>query len=434
MYGSSKIKEEIKALSTKLFQVEAKAKAEGRAPTTAEATLLAELDGAIDGLRAALAELPDSAPLSMPGASMGQSQDSAQAAYRLIGPQGKKDYSALFGQSTGPVWTDKTTNFFGAVISGRFHPGLIRASMGETTPSDGGFLVPHEYAQQIHAVSLESELVMPRCFVQPMKSNAVTLPAMSIGDHSSSLFGGFVASYGPEAGTINEANPKARAMELNAKKLTGLVRFSNELAEDVPGGFGQIINICGKGLGWYRDRAFLKGTGAGEPLGILNSPSLIVITPEAGQTADTILFENLCKMMAAMYSGGFANSVWVAHQSTIPQLLQLSMPIGTGGDRIPVMTRADGGFEILTRPVIFTEKTEKLGDQGDIMLADFAAYAVGLRSEMRFDLSIHAHFTTDESLGRLVERHDGQALWDSALTLEDGSTTVSPFVTLAERT
>ena len=52
---------------------------------------------------------------------------------------------------------------------------------------------------------------------------------------------------------------------------------------------------------------------------------------------------------------------------------------------------------------------------------------------MRFDTSIHVGFSTDELLARIIERHDGQPLWDEALTLEDGSTTVSPFVTLAAR-
>ena len=88
---------------------------------------------------------------------------------------------------------------------------------------------------------------------------------------------------------------------------------------------------------------------------------------------------------------------------------------------------------MLTRPVIFTEKTEVLGDKGDIGLFDFSQYVVGLREGMRFDLSGHVHFVTDELMARLIERHDGMPLWDSALTMEDGSTQVSPFVTLAER-
>ena len=97
------------------------------------------------------------------------------------------------------------------------------------------------------------------------------------------------------------------------------------------------------------------------------------------------------------------------------------------------MTESDGQFKMLTRPVIFTEKTEPHGSVGDVLLADFSQYVVGLRQAMRFDTSIHAGFFTDEMLARLIERHDGQPLWDTALTLEDGSTTVSPFVTLTAR-
>jgi len=353
--------------------------------------------------------------------------------FELLPPQAKKDYRSLFGSAGGYAWPDKEANFFQAVFSGRYHPGLVKNSLNETTPSDGGFLVPVETAARIHAVSLEDEIVMPRCYVQPMAGNTCNIPAMSIGSHASHLYGGFVAGYTAEAGTISENSPKVRNMELNAKKLTGLIRFSAELQADTPGGMSQIETICGKGLSWYRDKAFLKGSGAGEPLGILNCGALMTVAKESGQAADTILYENLTQMLAAMYAGSFSNSVWVCHQSTVPQLLQLSFAVGTGGNQVPVLNESNGKFSMLTRPVIFTEKTEKLGDLGDIMLVDFSQYVVGLRSEMRFDTSIHVHFQTDELLGRLIERHDGQPLWDQPLTLEDGSTQVSPFVTLAAR-
>jgi len=305
--------------------------------------------------------------------------------------------------------------------------------MTETVPSDGGFLVPGQLAEQIHAVSLENEIVMPRCFVQPMKSNEIDIPAMEIGDHSANLYGGFTASYTAEAGTISEADPKVRSMKLNAKKLTGLIRFSAELAEDIPGGENQLLNICGKGLAWYRDKAFLKGTGAGEPLGILNAGCTIEVAKASGQAKDTIIYSNLTDMVGRLHPACFNNSVWICQVTAIPQLLQLSMAVGTGGSFYPVLTESNGEWRILSRPVIFTEKTEPLGDKGDIILADLSQYVVGLRSGMRFDQSIHVHFTTDELLSRLIERHDGQPLWGEALILEDGTNTVSPFVVLAER-
>lgn len=354
--------------------------------------------------------------------------------YELRNASDKKDFRSLYGASSSNEyrWNDKDSHFFQALFSGRFHPDLTKRAMNEGIPSDGGFLVPVEQSEIIHNVSLENELVMPRATVQPMQSNEFKLPAVNIGDHSANLFGGFTASYKPEAGTLTQANPKVRQMILNAKKLTGFLRMSNELVAD-SGSEQKILDICGKGLAWYRDKAFLKGTGAGEPLGILNASCTISQAKESGQAADTIVYENLVGMLAKLHPACFKNACWVCHQSTIPQLLQLSIAVGTGGSHIPVMTESGGGFKILTLPVIFTEKTEKLGDKGDIMLADFSQYVIGLRSEMRIDVSPHVYFTTDEAAARLIERHDGEPLWDSALTLEDGSTEVSPFVVLAER-
>ncbi len=305
--------------------------------------------------------------------------------------------------------------------------------MIEGISSEGGFLVPTETAADIHAVSLENEIVMPRANVVPMLTNDKNFPGMNIGSHASNLFGGFTASYTAETGTISDANPLARNVVMSLKKLTGLLKFSNELLSDLPNGGKQIVNICGKGLAWFRDKAFLKGLGAGEPLGVLNSPCLVTVDAQTGQLASTITYLNLCNMMARMWAGSYKNSVWICHQTTIPQLLTLTIDVGTAGTHIPVMKESDGKFSILTRPVIFTEKAEPLGSEGDILLADFSQYLIGLREEMRIDLSGHFYFTTDQTLCRLTERHDGRPVWDQALTLEDGSTTVSPFVTLAAR-
>jgi len=430
---------EIKLVKKEAQRLKDTALREGRNLSAKEKELLEEANDFIEkGLRelgdvavARAVTVPMNGPLSV-GAGYSQGAEKFNP-FTLRSPRDGKDYDALFGQG-GYRWQDKDASFFSAVFSGRFHPGLVQnASMTETVPSDGGFLVPVETARKIHNVALESELVMPRAYVQPMASSECKVPAMSIGDHSTALMGGFVASYTAELGTISEANPKARSMTLTAKKLTGLVRMSNELAADAIGGEQQIISLCGKGLGWYRDRAFLKGTGAGEPLGILNADCLVTVEKESGQAASTVTYENLTKMLGRMFAGSFNNSAWICHQTLIPQLLQLSIAVGTGGSHIPVMRETDGKFTMLTRPVIFTEKTEPLGTKGDIMLCDFSQYVVGLRQDMRFDTSIHVGFSTDELLARIIERHDGQPLWDEPLTLLDGSTTVSPFVCLAAR-
>ena len=238
-----KIRAEIEALSKEKFKLVAHAKARGCETTSREDVLIAEFDGAIDALKEELQgpetplTMPANGPLGVPNQGGGIRKDGGAG---LIGPNERKDYKALFGNG-GYDWPDKDTNFFAAALSGRHHPGLIQNSMSETIPSDGGFLVPAEQAARIHAVSLENELVMPRCYVQPMRSNTIKIPAMSIGDHSTALFGGFTASYTAEEGTISEANPKSRAMELNAGALYctyGLLEFLNFVSQ-----FGQPLPL-----------------------------------------------------------------------------------------------------------------------------------------------------------------------------------------------
>ncbi len=188
------------------------------------------------------------------GQHQGRSARESGRGYEVRHHNDPKTYRDLFGREPRNQyrWQDREVGFWQALFSGRSHPALQTRAMIEGTPSDGGFLVPVEYSEMIHNVALENEVVFPRCTVVPMSSNEKRLPAMSIGDHSSNLFGGFTATYKAEEATMSEANPKTREMTLQAKKLTGFLKMSNELVNDLPRGEGQIIDICGAGLGWYR--------------------------------------------------------------------------------------------------------------------------------------------------------------------------------------
>jgi HK97 family phage major capsid protein len=186
------------------------------------------------------------------------------------------------------------------------------------------------------------------------------------------------------------------------------------------------------GLSWGMDLAFLRGDGAGQPLGVMNASCLITVAKEAGQLADTLVFQNLTKMFARLHPACVKNSVWVASPTTIPELTTMGVTVGVGGSLVPVMSQSNGEFTILTRPVIFSEKMATLGDVGDILLADFSQYAVGLRKEVSIDKSQHVGFSSDVSTYRGIVRCDGMPLWASVYTPYTGAT-LSPFVTLAAR-
>jgi HK97 family phage major capsid protein len=423
----------------RLKAMKAKCLAEGREPNTAEREEANRLLELVEGIEAG-ADLAAHQPLvagrpdpqaAAPGAWAPAAATPGRGALR--GPGEAKTFAALFGAPAGRAGWKDSSEFFRVVASGRFDPRLIRASINEGTGSEGGFLVPEEFSKEVHDVALEDEVVLPRARVQPMGSDTIKLPAFEIGSHAGHLYGGLVAYWTTEAGSLTESQPKMRQMELNARKLTVLMKYSSEWAEDAPGGERNVARVAGKGLGWYRDRALLKGTGAGQPQGVLNAPCLITVAKETGQLADTINYDNLVNMLARLHPSSWRGSVWVAHTSTVPQLLTMGIMVGVGGTHYPVLKEESGQFSMLGRPVVFTEKLEPLGDKGDLLLADFSQYIVGLRRELRFETSIGPGFSTDEVYARLIGRLDGQALWSEALTLSDGATTVGPFVTLEAR-
>ncbi len=118
-----------------------------------------------------------------------------------------------------------------------------------------------------------------------------------------------------------------------------------------------------------------------------------------------------------------AKAVWVANSSTIPQLLELFASDGTTSTHISVLREdGQGGFIMLTRPVVFTEKQPTLGDKGDIVLADFSQYVIGLRMEANIQRSMHLGFTKDTSHFRLILRVDGKGKWDEPVTPRNGPT------------
>ena len=170
------------------------------------------------------------------------------------------------------------------------------------------------------------------------------------------------------------------------------------------------------------DYAFLRGTGAGQPRGVLNDPALVTVAKETGQAATTLVYENLTKMFARLHASSVSRSVWVASPTTIPQLLGLSIAVGTGGSFISAMSESNGEFRILSRPILFTEKLPTLGTVGDIILCDFSQYTIGMRRGFIVDRSQHVGFQTDEMAWRGILRVDGQGRWKSAFTPRNGDT------------
>ncbi|MCG2682522.1 MAG: phage major capsid protein, partial [Planctomycetales bacterium] len=261
-------------------------------------------------------------------------------------------FSDLFPQAscTGPQMSSR--EFFGAVASGVYHPKLL--AMKEGSGASGGWIVPEQVTADYLGAAYENSLVLPRATIYPM-----TGPTLKIGGFDASsaedktLFGGMTWLWLPEEGTGTPSNPKFRKVQLTARKLAIFATASNELVEDGLSLETQLESAMRTGSGWALDYSFLRGTGAGEPRGVLNDPALVVVAKEVGQDATSLVYENLIKMLARLHPACFANSIWIANPTCIPSLLTLCAPAGLGGQPLPVLRESGGGWNLLTRPMVF---------------------------------------------------------------------------------
>lgn len=313
----------------------------------------------------------------------------------------------------------------------------ILNAYSEKVPSEGGFLVPEEFRSEIMMRALEKALVRPRAMVIPMNTSRLSLPTVDETSQVSSVFGGVVVYRTAEGEELVESSASFAALKMDASKQTALSHIPNELMRDV-GAFGAFFDATmPQAFSFYEDLDFISGNGSGVPLGALHASNqaLITVAAEAGQLANTIVWENCLKMYARLLPDSADNAIWVAGPDTFTELATMALTVGTGGSAIwltdgtqrPVLT-------LLGLPVVRSGKAPAaLGTQGDLSLVDFSQYAIGDYQQMTIDSSPHAKFTSDKTTLRGIARNDGRPTLLSALTPHNNSATLSAYIQLATR-
>lgn len=331
----------------------------------------------------------------------------------------------------GPAEDRSFKGMFGDIQTDQAEIEKFQRAMIEGLPSAGGYSVPEPLAAKWLDESLPNEIIRSRATVWPMTSASRKVPGWDISDQSSGkYFGGFAMEFLAEEGTGTAQTGKLRMIELSAQKGAIFVDISNELREDGESFESQLEMAMKKSISLGMDHYFLRGTGAGQPLGVLEDPALISISAEVGQAADSIAYKNLAKMFARHYAP--QRAVWITNASTLPQLLTLTIEIGTAGGHIKILNENNGSFSILGRPVLFSQSMPVLGDANDIVFADLSQYAIGLRKDLRLERSNIPGWTQDLMSYRAITRFDGQGTWNTYITPRNGDT-LSWVVGLAER-
>jgi HK97 family phage major capsid protein len=330
------------------------------------------------------------------------------------------------------------------VPNGKVDPRLQNAPTtygSEGIGPDGGFALPPEFRAEIMQKVAGEDQLIARCDQNPISGNSLTVPKDETTPWGSA---GVQAYWDGEAASYTQKKPTLESSTIKVHKLTALVPVTDELLEDAPAMGSYILRKAPEVMQFKVTDAIVNGTGAGMPLGLLNSPCVVSVAKETSQVAATVVGENVLKMFSRMYAPWRNSAVWLVNQDIEPQLGQLNIKIknvaGTenvGGHPVYVppggLSAAPFGT-LLGRQIVPIQSCSTLGTVGDIIFASMGQYAAVLKSGgIKADSSIHLFFDYGLTAFRFTFRMGGQPWWSAPISPKNGSNTLAPFVTLATR-
>lgn len=329
-----------------------------------------------------------------------------------------------------------------AGITHRVDPRLVEYrgdSMMEATPAEGGFLVDNEDMGGILRRAFEMSSLADKCRRLPIGPGKNGLTWLRLKDDTrttGSRNGGIQVYWLGEGEKLKYVKSQLEEASMKLQKVGAMVRLTDELQEDATALEGYIREFLPEEFAFALDDTIIRGSGVGQPLGLLNSGALVTVAKESGQTAATVNVTNLIKMQAVHHKAPGASPAWFVNKDVKPQLFTLSLVSGSA--TVPLFTPAnglDGVDRLLGYPVYEVEQCETLGTVGDIILADMSQYWLIEKGDIRVDSSMHVFFDTAEQALRFIKRINGQPNVNKAITPYKAANGVkhSPFVVLATR-
>jgi HK97 family phage major capsid protein len=302
--------------------------------------------------------------------------------------------------------------------------------LGETPGSSGGYLVPMEYGTNLIQVAAMENMVYSRVQKVPVLRNSGTYPALdqyftpTAGSGETYGAGGVKANFTQAGQEFTETEPVFSTLEWRLNKVGGFTEVENELLEDSPFAIEALLRgLFQVAIAAKNERNILRGSGLGEPLGILNSNVAIGVSDE---TTGKFKWEDVGKMYSKFKSIG-GQPTWIMHPSVFPQLMIMNNNTVTAWQ-----SSLNGGpmNSLNGYPIIVSEHMPQLGANGAVMLADLSSYVMWEKAGLTIAFSDQVGFKRDVGTWVFRQRNDGKPWFKAPITLSGpGSAyTVSPFV------
>ncbi len=304
----------------------------------------------------------------------------------------------------------------------------------ESAGQDGGFLVPPQFSQQIFQLSLGEDSLLPMTDNVEISGNSMAFPKDETTPWGTN---GIRAYWQGEANSAIATKPVLGMATLRLKKLMALVPTTDELLDDANALTSYLPQKVAYSIRWKTNESIMFGAGNGVPVGCLNAGATITVAKETGQATQTLLPQNLAKMIARLPAGSFSKAVWLVNNDVLPALFTLTLgnypiylPNGLSVGGIQVSPYGT----LLGRPVFVSQHANTFSSQGDVLLVDLSYYqTITKAGGMQTATSMHLYFDADLTAFRTTFRLDGQSKIVAPIAPAKGATTMSPFVQLAAR-
>lgn len=300
---------------------------------------------------------------------------------------------------------DQYNQSFWNMMRGNVSANVMNA-LKEGSDSDGGYLVPDEFENQL-IQKLHQENVL--------RSISHVIQTSS-GDHKIPVVASEgTASWLDEEAAYTESNSSFGQVTLGAHKLGTLIKVSDELLNDSAFDLTNYISTeFARRLGDAEEEAFLTGNGTGRPTGILNDSNGAKDGVTAA-AADAITFDELIDLFYSLKEPYRKNAVFLMNDSTVKAVRKLkdqngqyiwqpSVQLGT-----PDM--------ILNRPVYTSQYMPALSAGNKVALfGDFSYYWIADRQGRTFK-RLNELYAVNGQVGFLgSQRVDAKAILPEALT------------------
>jgi len=321
-----------------------------------------------------------------------------------------------------------------------FNPSFLATAgsdeQGAYSDPYGGYAVPKTLLPGMLQLGFEGDPTSGRTQAIPMASPTVELLARTDKNHATSVSGGFTVTRKPETVAATASRGEMEKVTLKASTLMGLAYATEEILTDSVISFIALIDAG------FRDqfahnmlREKIRGLGGSEYQGVIGADCSIA---ESRDTSTRILGDDVIQMRARCW--GYGQAIWLANHDAFPELMRLgaaaydtlaATPLAGSNALYVQSIREDRPDSLLGRPIFYSEYPSTLGSAGDLILANWSQYLEGLYQPLQSAESMHVRFVNHERTFKLWLRNAGAPWWRTALTPNQSTTTLSPFVILA---